>query len=306
MYFRQSFQSIIQCVLDSHKGSCSQVSHRAYHFIDQLLTAVAAAVGGTTFTLATTALFEKVGIRATLGVLSAVSLVNLSAASALALPPRKFKKRSTAFVGWKAFKEPLFTCLFLVNFIHPLTLAVPMVFGPEFAESICIAPTQASYLLAVNSGVGIVSRIPVGALADRIGHVNTLIVATSLYVLATWCLWLPAATAGTRGLWIAMSVCHGLINGVFNIVMNSVQKQLFGDEMYYPKNGIMTSIRGIGYAVGVPLAGALVRHVQERRLEGVHFVSPITYVGSLQTISLLCLLVVRRQDAKQNGWSWVR
>ncbi|KAF2829832.1 MFS general substrate transporter [Ophiobolus disseminans] len=266
----------------------------------------AAAVGGTSFSLAITALIENVGIRGTLGILSAISLVTLSTASALALPPRKFEKRSTEFVGWSAFKQPLFACLFLVNLIHPLTLAVPMVFGPEFGESLGMGITKASYLLAVNSGVGILSRIPVGALADRIGHQNTLLIATSVYVLATWSLWLPSALHGTVGLYIGMSVCHGLINGVFNIVMNSAQKQLFGDEMYYPKNGVMTTIRGIGYVIGVPIAGALVHKVANEKLKGVDFVSPIVYVGTLLAISLACLLNVRRLDAKQSGWKWVR
>ena len=282
------------------------MSSHADESAERLLTVIAAAVGGTTFSLAITALLDKVGVRATLGILSAFSFVALTVASTLALPPRKFEKRSTKLVGWRTFKGPLFTCLFVVNFIHPLTLAVPTVFGPEFAESLGMASTKASYLLAVNSGVGILSRIPAGALADQIGHQNTLIIATSIYALATWFLWLPSALTGNAGLYVGMSVCHGLINGVFNIVMNSAQKQLFGDEMYYPKNGVMTTIRGIGYVIGVPIAGAMVRQVGDEKLSGVNFVNPIVYVGTLLMISLLCLLNVRWLDARHSGWSWVR
>ena len=276
------------------------------HSPEQSLTVIAAALGGTTFSFAITALLERIGIRATLGILSAFSLVTLSIASTLSLPPRKFEKRSTKIVGWKTFKEPLFACLFLVNFIHPLTLAIPMAFGPEFAQSQGVDITKASYLLAINSGVGIPSRLGAGALADKIGHQNTLLIATSVYVIATWFLWLSSALTGNVGLYIGMSVCHGLINGVFNIVMNSAQKQLFGDEMYYPKNGAMTTIRGIGYVIGVPIAGAMVSRVSVEELSGVDFVGPIVYVGSLLTVSLACLLSVRWLDAKKSGWKWVR
>jgi MFS family permease len=259
-----------------------------------------------TFSFAITELLDTIGARKTLGVLAALSFMTLSIASALALPPRKFDKRSTRIIGWRTFKEPLFTCLFVVNFIHPLTLAVPMAFGPEFAESLGVGFTQASYLLAINSGVGIPSRLGAGALADRIGHQNTLLIATGVYVIATWALWVPSALTNSVGLYIGMSVCHGLINGVFNIVMNSAQKQLFGDEMYYPKNGAMTTIRGLGYVIGVPIAGAMVRKVADEELSGVDFTKPIVYVGSLLTISLVCLMNVRWLDAKENGWKWVR
>jgi MFS family permease len=267
---------------------------------------VAAALGGMTFSFANTALLESIGIRKTLYVLAGASAVTLSIASALALPPRKYERRDTSIVHWRTFKEPLFASLFLVNFIHPLTLAVPMAFGPEFAESLGVGMTQASYLLAINSGVGIPSRLGAGALADKIGHQNTLLIATGIYVLATWALWLPSALTNNVKLYIGMSVCHGLVNGVFNTVMNSVQKALFGDEMYYPKNGAMTTVRGIGYVVGVPIAGAMVRRVTADELSGGDFMRPIVYVGALLTISLACLLNVRRLDAIQSGWRWVR
>ena len=209
-------------------------------------------------------------------------------------------------IGWKAFKSPLFTSLALVNFIHPLTLAIPMTFGPEFAESLGLGVKQASYLLAINSGVGIPSRLGAGALADKIGHQNTLMIATGVYAFATWAFWLPSALTNNLGLYIVMSVCHGLISGVFSTVMNSAQKQMFGDEMYYPKNGALTSIRGVGYVTGVPIAGALVTNVADEYLRGEDFVKPIVYTGTLLTISFVCLLNVRRIDAGVGGWRWAR
>lgn len=271
-----------------------------------MLINVAAALGGTTFSFLTTHLLEKLGTRATLATLAGVSFLTLSTASALALPPRKFEKRNTDMVGWKAFKDPLFISLAFVNLIHPLTLAIPMTFGPEFAESLGVTVTHASYLLAINSGVGIPSRLITGALADKIGHQNMLLIATAGYAMATWGLWLPSAFLNHLGLFIGMSVCHGIISGVFNTVMNSVQKELFGDEMYYPKNGAMTSIRGVGYVIGVPIAGALVARVPDENLTGRDFVNAIVYTAVLLTVSCGCLLNVRRIDAQKSGRKWVR
>ncbi|KAH6870765.1 major facilitator superfamily domain-containing protein [Alternaria rosae] len=265
-----------------------------------------AALGSTVWVFALTESLETLGIRWTLGILSMFSLAVLSISSALALPPRKFERRSTDIVSWKVFKDPLFASLAVANLVHPLTMAIPMVFGPEFAQSIGTGITHGSYLLAINTGVGIPGRLCTGWLSDKIGHLNMLVVATAVYVIATWAFWLSAAMTSNVGLYIGMSVCHGLSNGVFNVVINSAQKMLFGSEMYYPKSGMMTSIRGVGFVISAPIAGALVSRVADIDLQGRDFVRLIVYTGTLLTISLFCLLNVRWLDAKKNGWKLVR
>ncbi|KAG9185912.1 hypothetical protein G6011_07243 [Alternaria panax] len=263
-------------------------------------------LGGMVWVFVLTALLESVGIRWTLGVLSILSFVILSISSALALPPRKFERRSTEIVSWKVFQDPLFTSLAIVNLIMPLTLAIPTAFGSEFAQSIGTSITHGSYLLAINSGVGIPGRVCTGWLSDKIGHLNMLMIATGVYATATWSLWLSSATASNLGLYIGMTVCYGLSSGVFNTVMNSAQKTLFGAEMYYPKSGATITIRGIGFVVGTPIAGALVSRVVGEDLQGGDFVRLVVYTGAFLTLSLLCLVNVRRLDAKRNGWKLVR
>ncbi|CAN9180318.1 unnamed protein product [Alternaria alternata] len=78
-----------------------------------------------------------------------------------------------------------FASLAIVNLIMALTLAIPTAFGPEFAQSIGASITHGSYLLAINSGIGIPGRICTGWLSDKIGHLNMLIVATAVYAIAT-------------------------------------------------------------------------------------------------------------------------
>jgi MFS family permease len=266
--------------------------------VDLLLTFIAAALGSMVWVFILTKVLEGSGIRWALGILAMSSAVLLSLASALALPPRKFETRCTHIVSWETFMDPLFVSLAIANFLHPLTIAIPMVFGPQFAESIGASMTQASYLLAINSAVGIPGRLCTGWLADKIGHLNVLIVATAIYASAIWALWLSSALTSNMGLYVAMSVCHGISNGVFNTVMASAQKTLFGPEMYYPKMGATMSIRGIGYVIGTPIA--------DEDLRGGGFVRPIVYTGVLVTISLLCLVNVRWLDAKKDGWKLAR
>jgi MFS family permease len=240
---------------------------------------IAAALGGMLWVFVLTKLLGCLGIRWTLGVLAIFSAVVLSIASTLALPPRTFATRHTHIVGWKTCLDPLFVSLAAVNFIHPLTLAIPMVFGPQFAESTGASTTQGSYLLAINSGVGIPGRLCTGWLADRIRHLNMPTIANAVYDFSIWLLWVSSAKLGNIGLYISMCVCHGLSNGVFNTVMASVQKTLFGAEMQYSKMGATTSIRGIAYVIGVPIAGALLSQVVDEDLRSDDFVNRSSTLG---------------------------
>ena len=108
------------------------------------------------------------------------------------------------------------------------------------------------------------------------------------------------------GLYVSMCVFHGLVTGVFNILINSAQKTLFGAEMYYPKSGAMTSIRGVGLVISAPIAGALVSRAPAEKLQGSDFMRLILYTGLMLTVSLLALANVRWLDAKRNGWKLTR
>ncbi|RMZ74354.1 monocarboxylate transporter [Pyrenophora seminiperda CCB06] len=251
-------------------------------------------------------LLETLGIRWTLGILAMLSAITMGIASGLALPPRKFEKRNTHMIGWKAMRDPLFLSLAMVNLTIPLTSVLPMTFGPVFAESLGFSISKASYLVAINSGVGILTRPGIGWLGDRVGHLNMLMAAIAVYVLATFTLWLSAALVSNIGLYISMCVFHGLVTGVFGILINSAQTTLFGAEMYYPKSGVMTSIRGIGLVISAPIAGSLVSKVSPEDLQGRDFVRLILYTGLMLIVALLALGIVRWLDAKKNGWKKAR
>lgn len=230
----------------------------------------------------------------------------LGTSSYLAQPPRKCERRSTKLAGWKAFTNPVFALLFLVNLIHPLTIAIPTTFGPEFSKAVGYNSRMASIILAISSGVGIPSRPLLGWAADFVGHNNMLFISTFTFGLSTLTLWLPAAYTDNGPVWILYNVVYGCMYGVFTTVTNSVQKGHFGDELYYPYNGALTSIRGVSYVVGVPIAGSLVSRIKDSELDGVDFKKPIMYTGILLMMSTCCLAGVRLLDARRNGWRWVK
>lgn len=246
------------------------------------------------------------GSRWTLGIMSIFSACFLGISGSLAQPPRKCQNRRTKLAGWGAFKNPTFTLLFLVNLINPLTVAIPTTFGPEFSKALGYQVRMASVILALSSIMGIPSRFLTGYAADRFGHNNILFLATLTYAFSTLAMWLPAAHTNNKVVWIAYNVVYGCVFGVFNTVINSVQQGHFGDELYYSYNGALASIRGTGYVMGVPIAGALVARVEDADLQGTDFTRPIVYTGTLLMMSVCCLAGVRWLDSRKNGWKWVK
>ncbi|KAJ4355954.1 uncharacterized protein N0V89_003979 [Didymosphaeria variabile] len=230
----------------------------------------------------------------------------LGAASFLAQPPRRCEKRSTKLIGWKAFKDPTFTLLLMVNLVHPLTVAIPTTFGPEFSKALGYDMKMASIILAISSVVGIPARFLMGNAADKVGHNNMLFLGTFTFAVSTLALWLPAAQTSNGAAWIVYNVVYGCVFGIFGTVINSVQKRHFGDELYYPYNGALSSIRGVGYIVGVPIAGSLVTRVKDSELHGNDFVKPIVYTGTLLMVSAFCVGGVGWLDGRKNGWKRAR
>jgi MFS family permease len=273
----------------------------------QGIQSASAAAGGTCLSLITPKLFEAVGTRATLAIFAGIGVFIGIIVSILAQAPRKFEKRSIHVIGWKDFQKAEFTLLLLVNLVNPLTIAIPMTFGPDFSKALGFEMQMATILLAVNSAVGIPTRLANGYIADYIGHQNILLLSTALYMLGTWALWLTAAQTSNGTIWIAFTVIHGVFNGTFITVINSIQKHLFGAELYYPYNGAMTSMKGIGYVAGIPIAGHLVnRDKKDSDLKGEDFTKAIYYAGVVLAFNVLCQIGVRVVDGRKHGWKWKR
>ncbi|KAF1962741.1 MFS general substrate transporter [Byssothecium circinans] len=272
----------------------------------QGISLASASAGGVALSISIPELLDAIGSRATLGVLASISAALGTLVSLLAQPPRKYERRNTNMVPWSIFRKPIFTLLFIVSFIHPLTLANPMTFGPDFSATLGFTKTQGSLLLACMNAVGLLARLGIGWMVDNTGQLNMLLIAMVVYGMGTWGLWLSAAHTNSKALWIAFSVTYGLVNGTYNTVINSLQKKLFGNEDYYSINGATASIRGAGYVLGVPLAGALVASGTDDELSPEDFTRPIVYNGALLTIGVACLAGVRILDARQTGWAWKR
>ncbi|KAF2258239.1 MFS general substrate transporter, partial [Lojkania enalia] len=268
----------------------------------QGIVIAAAGLGGGCYSPLVRALLQGIGTRKTLGVLAAIHLVVNTIASMMARGPRKFQKRKKGIVGFAAFKEPIVVLLMAVNFISALIVMVPMCFGPEFSKSLGYNSKTAALLLALTSLVGVPARLLLGCLADKLGHQNTLFAGIAVYAASAWAIWLPTAQKGNKALWIIFLILYGLVNGVAQTLIPSVQKSIFGNEKYYSYAGVFASGRGVGLLFGVLIAGELIKKADE----AWEFSEAIIYTASLASIGAVCLFLVRWLQARKAGWKWVQ
>ena len=259
-----------------------------------------------TFSLLQRELLETLGARPALGIIACLYCIFGSLAGIAAQPVRKLNSRSSDIVGWQALKDPNLGLLILINFFMALTVRVPTTFGPDFSETLGYSTAAASYLLATISGVGILTRPLLGYLADWIGHQNLLTLSTIVNALSVWALWLPAAQVASKSIWIAFVIFWGLSNGTFLQLANSVSKDIFGDSLYYSYSGAITTARGLGFTIGPPIAGAIVKKVRDDELMPSDFSTVIFYSAVLLTTPAICLGLLRWIDCRRNGWTWVR
>lgn len=207
-------------------------------------------------------MLKKLGPRKTLGVLCSINLITCDIVACFAQPPRKVEARRVT-VPWK-LKKPVFILIILINPLSALTMNIPMGLGPDLSRALGYSAGTGALLLALNNGIGSPSRIAIGHIADKIGHQNTLSIAMIITTLSTWILWLIGAKTDTRCMWLTFIILRGLAGGAFPTLYGNVNVQLFSHEMYFASTGVFSCARGVGYLVGIPIAGAILGDVKNR------------------------------------------
>lgn len=250
-------------------------------------------------------MLEKLGTRKTLGTMCVVNLITCGVVSWFAQPPRKFEKRNDRRIPWKFFRDPIFVLTIFVHILNTLTINIPNGFGPDFSKALGFGAGTGAILLAANSGIGSLSRIGIGHIADKIGHQNTLSLGMMLTALATWILWLIGAKTEAKWMWYIFIIIHGLAGGAFSTLYSNVNIQVFGHEVYFTVTGVFSSARGVGYIAGVPLAGLIIGKVKDRATVPDEFTGMITYTGVLLLVGTLCMLAIRILDGRRKGWKWI-
>jgi MFS family permease len=141
-------------------------------------------------------------------------------------------------INRRLFKSFTFDVIFLAGAIGTFPLFVPPFFIPLYAKSIGLPSSAGAGLVAAFNFSSALGRIGCGALCDRLGALNTLLlslITTGLSILALW----PAST--TLAPMIAFVILNGISNGGFFSTMPTVVGNVFGSARVTTAMGMIVT-----------------------------------------------------------------
>ena len=237
---------------------------------------------------AAAALIEAVGWRDAYLVLGAGGVLVLLVCAAL-VQPAPVAVGSVAVPLLPRLRTRVYATLYAAGLLLSVSLFVPFVHLPSYAESRGSGAVAAAALVGVIGAASIVGRLALGALAGRVGVLRTY-QGCFLLMAGSFALWLGSPSY-TR--LVAFAVLLGVGYGGFVALGPPLVAEIFGVQGLGALLGVLYTSAAVGSAIGPPLAGVLIG-------DGSGYGT--TVVASLVVAALATALVHRvrpagRQDA---------
>ncbi|CAI6081708.1 unnamed protein product [Clonostachys chloroleuca] len=251
-------------------------------------------LGGATTSFALDELLNRLGPAWTFRCLALMTFA--TGVPAAYLIKERIPYRRTGFVEWRLFKSFTFDVIFLASAIGTFPLFVPPFFIPLYAKSIGLPSSAGAGLVAAFNFSSALGRIGCGALCDRLGALNTLLlslITTGLSILALW----PAST--TLAPMIAFVILNGISNGGFFSTMPTVVGNVFGSARVTTAMGMIVTGWVGGYLMGAPIAGYMLEAYGGADSDLGAYRPAMYYAGSLALAAAGLVAAVRFRKSKQ-------
>jgi len=156
------------------------------------------------------------------------------------------------------------------------------------ATDLGISTITAASILSVTAGIGIIGRLGIGFISDRVGGLSTLLACVGLVTLAI--IWLIFA----KEMWMfyIFAVVFGIAQGGFITLLSVVTAELFGLISLGAILGGVVVFATIGDAIGGPIAGAIFDITGSYRLAFLIF-------AAICAMALILSVILLRIRAKQ-------
>ncbi|KAL1647405.1 hypothetical protein SLS58_002733 [Diplodia intermedia] len=261
--------------------------------------AAGGATGGVAFPLVARQLLPRLGFGWTVRVMAFVVLFNACVFCAVArvrVLNRKEgdrRRRRRPFVEWAAFAEPAYSLFCAAMFLNLWAVFFAYFYVGSYARDVLGASdATALTLLLVMNAVGVPARLGCGAVADRLGPVNTLVPAVFCAGVLFFC-WIAVGSLG--GLY-AFCVVYGFFGGGIQSLFPAACASLTTDmEKMGVRTGMCFSVVSLACLTGPPIAGALIQ-----RRDGGYLYAQL-FAGAALMGGTLTLMAAK---AARNGWDW--
>lgn len=260
------------------------------------LVKFAGGIGGAVLSIAINELILRFG---TAWAFRIVGLICLATGIPVAFLVKEHNPRRgrAPFFDFSLFKNWSFTFIFAAGATGVFALFVPPFFLPLFAQSLGLSSTVGAYLAAGFNLCAAFGRLGSGVLCDRIGAVNTFLLAMSLNALSMLAIWPVSNMVPTL---VVFAVVNGMANGAFFTTLPTVITQIYGPSRAGVAMGMTITGWSAGYFMGAPIAGYLLQAAGGSHAGTIDPFRPaIFYAGGIALFSATFVLLARlRLDPK--------
>ena len=163
--------------------------------------------------------------------------------------------------GFREFVDPLrelpFALVVISSFLFFFGIFLPFNYIILYATKYGMSQRLASYIIAILNALSVFGRTIPGAIADRLGRFNTMIVTSFLSAILVLALWIPSR--GNVPI-ILFAALYGFSSGAFVSLAPALIAQISDIRQIGVRTGSMFAIVSIAALVGNPIGGALVTH----------------------------------------------
>lgn len=211
-------------------------------------------IGGVLWPIMLDRLVDEVGFAWMTRISGFVILVCCGGATLL-LEPRTPPKPGSIIPDFGQLRKPAFTLLLLSNMIGYFGLFGVIFFIQSRAASLGVSPSLTPYVLSILNAVSILGRILPGLVADRIGPMNTWMLANVLSLVFVLAAWVPASnTAGV----IVTACLYGFSSGAWVSVLPACVPKVAGPQNVASSMGLFYFMSWPGGLAGAALGGLFI------------------------------------------------
>ncbi|KAI9178807.1 hypothetical protein H9P43_005472 [Blastocladiella emersonii ATCC 22665] len=294
----------------------------AQWWVERRSTAVGIAVagsgvGGLIYVNMIQAIMPSIGFAWTLRVLAAINFVLFALGAVLARPritssvttkvtrtpagaqqpqqqqqQQQQQEHSMPKLNLALFREPRFLLLYFGLAFNTFGFLVPPFLLPTYvAQATPHSAALGSALLTVFNATSIVGRVSMGYLADRLGNVTSLglsLVGSGVSILTTWLF------GGDSQAWLVVFAgLYGFMSGGYLSITPSCVAQLFGVATLASTMGLISTSNILGYALGTPVATALISASKGGALPSAQFAPAIAFAGLTMLVGGILVFILR-------------
>jgi MFS family permease len=241
----------------------------------------------------------SVGWRQTHALIGVLSMVTMLPLISLALRPRAPAIHVDAVDvsdgAQRAFglsPNALQATLMIAGVCCCVTMATPQVQIVAYCGDLGYGPGRGAEMLSLMMGLGVVSRLIAGSVADRLGGLTTLAILSTLQAIATF----PYILFDDLGMLYVMSGIFGLFHGGLIPMYAVIVREYFSPHEAGARVGIVIGATLLGMALGGWMSGAIFDLTGSYRATFINAV-----IWNLFNLIILVWLLSRRRRTRVFG-----